>query len=48
VRRRLLQVPTAFSISGPEVTDLIEAGRQVLRRSPEFEALLRSLGSSPH
>jgi NTE family protein len=48
VRRRLLQVPTAFSISGPEVTDLIEAGRQVLRRSPEFEALLRSLGASPH
>jgi hypothetical protein len=30
------------------VTDLIEAGRQVLRRSPEFEALLRSLGAASH
>lgn len=44
-RRSLLQVPTAFTISGAEVNGLIEAGRQVLLRSPEFEALRRSLGA---
>ncbi|WP_298213672.1 patatin-like phospholipase family protein [Acidovorax sp.] len=42
-RRRLLQVPTAFSISPEEVTDLIEAGGSVLRHSPEFRALVQSL-----
>ena len=42
-RRRLLQVPTAFSISHEEVTDLIEAGGSVLRHSPEFRALVQSL-----
>lgn len=42
-RRSLLQVPTAFTISDAEVSGLIEAGRQVLLRSPEFEALRRSL-----
>ena len=42
-RRRLLQVPTAFSIASEEVTDLIEAGGSVLRHSPEFRALVQSL-----
>lgn len=42
-RRRLLQVPTAFSISDSEVTTLIEAGREVLRGSKVFQALKRSL-----
>lgn len=42
-RRRLLQVPTAFSIAHEEVTDLIEAGGSVLRHSPEFRALVQSL-----
>ncbi|MDM0105452.1 patatin-like phospholipase family protein [Variovorax sp. J22R24] len=46
-RRELLQTPTAFSISGWEVTQLIDAGRDVLRRSPEFQALLKSLGAKP-
>lgn len=45
VRRELLQTPTAFSISGGEVTQLITAGRDILRRSLEFQALLRSLGA---
>lgn len=44
-RRRLLQVPTAFSITSDEVTDLIDAGGSVLRHSPEFRTLVRSL---PH
>ncbi|MGJ7510753.1 patatin-like phospholipase family protein [Variovorax sp. GT1P44] len=44
-RSQLLQTPTAFSISGWEVTQLIGAGRDVLRRSPEFQALLKSLGA---
>ncbi|WP_240456914.1 patatin-like phospholipase family protein [Acidovorax sp. 1608163] len=42
-RRRLLQVPTAFSIAPDEVTGLIEAGGSVLRHSPEFQALVQSL-----
>lgn len=42
-RRRLLQVPTAFSIAPDEVTGLIEAGGSVLRNSPEFRALVQSL-----
>lgn len=45
-RRTLLQVPTAFSISDAEVSSLIEAGREVLRRSPEFGALRRALGAT--
>jgi NTE family protein len=42
-RRELMQVPTAFSISQQDVTQLIEAGRTILRESPEFKALMRSL-----
>lgn len=42
-RSRLMQVPTALSIASDEVTDLIEAGGTVLRRSPEFRALVQSL-----
>jgi len=45
-RRRLLQIPTAFTIGPDEVTDLIAAGAQVLRDAPEFQALSRSLGVS--
>ncbi len=44
LRLRLLQVPTAFSISDEEVTRLIAAGRSALRRSADFQALKRSLG----
>lgn len=47
VRRTLLQVPTAFTISDAEVTSLIAAGRDVLRRSPEFRSLLESLQVTP-
>lgn len=42
-RRRLLQVPTAFSIAPGEVTDLIEAGGSVLRHAPEYRVLVQSL-----
>ncbi len=42
-RRRLLQVPTAFSIAPDEVTGLIDAGGRVLRHSSEFQALVKSL-----
>jgi NTE family protein len=45
-RRKLLQVPTAFTIRDTEVTQLIDAGRQVLRASPEYQALRKSLGLS--
>lgn len=46
-RRRLLQVPTAFSITQDEVTDLITAGGSVLRNAPEFRELLQSLEQRP-
>ena len=46
-RRFLLQVPTAFSIGEGETTRLIAAGRNVLRASPEFQRLRRSLGLTP-
>lgn len=42
-RAPLLQVPTAFSIGQAEVARLIEAGRHLLRVSPEFQELLLSL-----
>jgi NTE family protein len=44
-RRLLLQIPTAFSIPQEDVTRLIEAGRHILRESPEFKALIESLQS---
>ena len=44
-RRQLLQIPTALSISGDEVDNLIEAGGSILRNSPEFKALQKSLGA---
>ena len=42
-RRKLLQVPTALSIPDHDVTQLIDAGRTILRESPEFKALMQSL-----
>jgi NTE family protein len=42
-RNDLLRIPTAFSISQEEVTQLIEAGRHILHASPEYKALLQSL-----
>ncbi len=42
-RRRLLQVPTAFSITKDDVSRLIDAGRQTLSNSSRFKALLKSL-----
>lgn len=45
LRRLLLKVPTAFTIAPDDVTQLIGAGRQVLRQSPDYQALLRSLGA---
>ncbi|WP_255368705.1 patatin-like phospholipase family protein [Polaromonas sp. OV174] len=46
-RQTLLQIPTAFSIAPTDVGRLIDAGRQVLRRSPEFQSLLRALNPLP-
>jgi NTE family protein len=46
-RRELLQVPTAFSISKKDVNQLIDAGGTILRESPEFQALMRSLSGTP-
>ena len=43
-RSRLLQIPTAFSISLDDVTRLIQAGDQVLKASPGFQELIKALG----
>ena len=43
VRQAVLTIPTAFTISPKEVRQLMEAGRQALRRSPEFQRLRRRL-----
>ena len=42
-RMRLLQIPTAFSIEADDVTQLIQAGRDVLLASPRFKELMQSL-----
>lgn len=44
-RSQLLKVPTAFSVADADVTQLIAAGRQLLRRSPEFQELVRALNA---
>jgi NTE family protein len=46
LRHSILTVPTAFTISEEHVARLLEAGRQALRRSPEFERLRVSLQST--
>jgi NTE family protein len=43
VRHSILTIPTAFTIDPKEVRQLVEAGRQALRRSPEFQRLRRRL-----
>jgi NTE family protein len=47
VRRTILTVPTAFTISADQVDLLIGAGREALRRSPQFQALRASLEGDP-
>jgi len=44
LRHAVVTVPTAFSVTPEQAHDLIEAGREALRRSPEFQRLRRSLG----
>ncbi len=44
-RRRLLQVPTAFSLSPDEVSALLEADASVLHHCKEFGALMASLSA---
>ena len=44
-RRQLLRVSTALTLPDDEVTELIRAGREVLRYSPDFQALVRDLGA---
>jgi NTE family protein len=46
-RQFLLKIPTAFSVPAADVSRLIDAGGRVLRNSPEFQALIKSLGGVP-
>jgi NTE family protein len=43
LRHTILTVPTAFTIDSEQVRQLVEAGREALRRSAEFQQLRRSL-----
>lgn len=43
LREQLLRVPTAFTILPLQARQLREAGRQTLRASPEYQALLKGL-----
>jgi NTE family protein len=47
VRRSVLTIPTAFTIAPEQVRLLVEAGREALRRSPEFQHLRRRLAFAP-
>lgn len=42
-RRRLLRMSTALTLPDDEVSELIRTGREVLRYSPDFQALVRAL-----
>ena len=46
-RQFLLKIPTAFSVPAADVSRLIDSGGRVLRNSPEFQALIKSLGGVP-
>lgn len=46
-RRSLLQVPTAFTVLPLQVRQLEQAGRVVLRESPEFQRLRDGLAAQP-
>ena len=46
VRRLVLTIPTAFTIGPEQVHLLVEAGREALRRSAEFQHLRRRLAIS--
>ena len=45
MRQLLMDVPTAFEILPAQAHALEAAGRQVLRKNPEFQRLRRSLGA---
>ncbi|GIL05398.1 MAG: hypothetical protein BroJett031_19180 [Betaproteobacteria bacterium] len=47
-RRGVLSIPTAFTIRSEEVRKLVQAGREVLRASPEFQRLLLGLRNQAH
>jgi len=47
LRRTLLRVPTAFSITPEQVHTLEQAGRDALRESPAFQRLREDLGVRP-
>ena len=43
LRKRLLSLPTSFSLKRDEVNDLIETGMKLLRESQKFKELLKDL-----
>jgi NTE family protein len=44
IRRFLNRIPTSFSLSDEQVDRLIETGRRLLRKNPEFQRLIANLG----
>ncbi len=43
LRSRLEAVPTGFNLSSQQVDELVDAGRQLLRQNPAFQAMLQAL-----
>jgi len=46
-RNRLISVPTDFSLPVDVVNDLINAGHVLLNNDPEYQRLLKNLGTAP-
>lgn len=47
LRRRLMSVPTDFSLPAKVVNDLVDAGHQLLHNHPEYRRLLQQTGAAP-
>ena len=46
-RMHFMNLPTSFVLQAEEVDRLREVAGQLLRQSPEFEAIVRELGGPP-
>jgi len=47
LRKRLVSVPTDFSLPLDVVNDLIDAGHLLLSSNPEYQRLLQDVGATP-
>jgi len=47
LRKRLISVPTDFSLPRNVVNDLVDAGHQLLFSHPEYQRLMQNIGAAP-